>query len=228
MGEQCFLFAAPKEQKESEKEESAEEPRDISLKVDMDCQGCAKKVEKSLLIFEGVENVRANSQPKTVVVKSRTADPTKKEKQEHTLRPPTKDEKKEELLEKQISKIEGVESVEADLPNDQVIVKGDMDPAMLVENIQKKIRREAVMVKEEKTSEGEKSDEVENKANDDGGVSKLKKYDSWPPARYYVDDVNPYSLVYPYSPVEVYRYPPTQLSVTDEFSGENPNACTIV
>ncbi|XP_044445769.1 heavy metal-associated isoprenylated plant protein 7-like isoform X2 [Triticum aestivum] len=65
------------EQKESEKEESAEEPRDISLKVDMDCQGCAKKVEKSLLIFEGVENVRANSQPKTVVVKSRTADPTK-------------------------------------------------------------------------------------------------------------------------------------------------------
>lgn len=149
------LFA-PKEQKESEKEEAAEEhrpeePQDIVLKVDMDCQGCAKKVEKSLLRFEGlqyfipvlaiqylfretcniqrqrylqtgVENVTANSRSKTVVVKSRTADPAKvcervqrktkrrvelisplhpppakEEKKEQTPPPPTKEEKKEEV-----------------------------------------------------------------------------------------------------------------------------------
>lgn len=52
-----------KELKESVKEEQAEkkeaaeekpdEPQEIVLKVDMHCEGCAKKVEKSLLRFEG-------------------------------------------------------------------------------------------------------------------------------------------------------------------------------
>lgn len=270
------------EQKELEKKEEAseeqkpEEPQDIVLKVDMHCQGCAQKVEKSLLRFEGVENVTANSRSKIVVVKSRTTDPAKvcervqrktkrrvelisplpppppeeEEKKEETPPPPLEEEKEEpptaitiilkvqmhccisaQFLEKQISKIEGVESVGTDLPNDQLAVKGVMDPALLVENVQKKTRRAVIIVEEEKTSEGEKKpDEDENKANDDGCVSELKKYESWPPVRCYVDYVKPYPPVqfYPYSLVQVYRYPTPQLPVTDEFSNENPNACTIV
>ena len=255
-----FSQGMGEERKEYEEEEAAEEhkpeqPQDIVLKVDMDCQGCAKKVEKSLLRFEGVENVTANSRSKTVVVKSRTADPAKvcervqrktnrrvelisplppppaeEGKKEHTSLPPTEEEKKEEpptaitiilkvqmhcctctrFLEKKISKIEGVEFVETDLPNDQVIVRGVMDPAMLVENVQKKTRRAAVIVEEEKTSEGEEPYEDENKGNDDGGASELKKYDSQPPVQPCIDYVNPYppAQVYPYSPMQVYRYPP--------------------
>jgi copper chaperone CopZ len=132
----CF----PKEQKEPEKKEEAaeekkpEEPQDIVLKVDMHCQGCAKKVKKSLLKFEGsqifvpvtviqcsemhnnvmimsqtgVENVTADSRSKTVVVKSKTADPAKvfERVQRKTKRrvelvsplppPPPEEEKKEE------------------------------------------------------------------------------------------------------------------------------------
>lgn len=56
----------PKEQKEPVKEEQTEkkeeageekkpeEPQEIVLKVEMHCEGCAKKVEKSLLRFEGL------------------------------------------------------------------------------------------------------------------------------------------------------------------------------
>jgi hypothetical protein len=51
----------PKEQKEPEKKEEKppEEPQNIVLKVEMHCQGCAKKVEKSLLKFEGLQHLIA-------------------------------------------------------------------------------------------------------------------------------------------------------------------------
>ncbi|CAM0944442.1 unnamed protein product [Alopecurus aequalis] len=231
----------------------------------MHCQGCAKKVEKSLLKFEGVENVTADSRSKTVVVKSKTADPAKicervqrktkrrvelisplppppqeEEKKEENPPPPPEEEKKEEppkaitvilkvqihcnacaqLLEKRISKIEGVESVVADVPNDQVVVKGVMDPAVLVDNVQRKARRVAVIVEgeEEKPQEEKKPDQDEKKVDetkaDDGGAHEHHKYEFWPPVRYYDDYVHP--------------YPPAPPPLTDEFSEENPNACTIV
>ncbi|KAG8091558.1 hypothetical protein GUJ93_ZPchr0012g20033 [Zizania palustris] len=237
----------------------------------MHCEGCAKKVEKSLLRFEGVENVKADSRSKTVVVKSRTADPAKvcervqrktkrrvelisplpppppeEDKKEETPPPPPptpEEEKKDEppktitvilkvqmhcdscaqLLQKRISKIEGVESVETDVPNDQVIVKGIMDPAVLVDSIQRKTRRPAVIVEEEKPSEEvkkpeeeEKKPEEEKKAGVDS-TDEIKKYEFWPPVHYYVE------YVYPYPPPP----PPPSALLPDEFSDENPNACTI-
>ncbi|KAF0930065.1 hypothetical protein E2562_027566 [Oryza meyeriana var. granulata] len=265
------------EQKEPVKEEQAEkkeeateekkpdEPQEIVLKVDMHCEGCAKKVEKSLLRFEGVENVKADSRSKRVVVKSRTVDPAKvcervqrktkrrvelisplppppeEEKNEETPPPPPEEKKEEppkaitvilkvhmhcdacaQLLQKRISKIEGVESVETDLPNDQVIVKGVMNPAVLIDSIQRKTRRPAVIVEEEKPPEEEKKQpedeakkpEEEKKAD---GVDEVKKYDIWPPVQYYVE------YVYPYPP------PPSPAAalVSEEFSDENPNACGI-
>uniref|UniRef100_A0A0D9XIJ6 HMA domain-containing protein n=1 Tax=Leersia perrieri TaxID=77586 RepID=A0A0D9XIJ6_9ORYZ len=254
-----------KEEQAEKKEEAAEEkkpdePQEIVLKVDMHCEGCAKKVEKSLLRFEGVENVKADSRSKTVVVKSRTADPSKvcERVQRKTKRrvelisplpPPPEEEKKEEtpppeekkeppktitvilkvqmhcdacaqLLQKRLNKIEGVESVEIDLANDQVIIKGIMDPAVLVDSIQRKTRRPAVIVEEEKPPEEEKKAEEEEKKPEEeekkaDGVDEVKKYDFWPPVRYYVE------YVYPYPP------PPATALVSEEFSDENPNACTI-
>uniref|UniRef100_A0ACD5Z4X8 Uncharacterized protein n=1 Tax=Avena sativa TaxID=4498 RepID=A0ACD5Z4X8_AVESA len=259
------------EQKEPEKKEEKkpEEPQDIVLKVEMHCQGCAKKVEKSLLKFEGVENVTADSRSKTVVVKSRTADPAKvcervqrktkrraelisplppppppeeEEKKEESPPPPPEEENKEEppkaitvilkvqmhcgacaqLLEKRIGKIQGVESVVTDVPNDQVTVKGVMDTAVLVDIVQRKMRRAAFIVEgeEEKQEEAEKKpDQDEKKADetkaDDGRADEHHKYEFWPPVRYYVDYAHPYPPV-PAAPL------------TDEFSEENPNACAIV
>uniref|UniRef100_A0ACD5ZJD9 Uncharacterized protein n=1 Tax=Avena sativa TaxID=4498 RepID=A0ACD5ZJD9_AVESA len=264
------------EQKEPEKKEEAvpaeekkpEEPQDIVLKVEMHCQGCAKKVKKSLLRFEGVENVTADSRSKTVVVKSRTADPAKvcERVQRKTKRrvelisplpppPPEEEEKKEEsppppppgeenkeeppkaitvilkvqmqcgscaqLLEKRISKIQGVESVVTDLPNDQVTVKGVMNTAVLVDIVQRKMRRAVVIVdgEEEKQEEDKKPEQDEKKADetkaDDGRrADEHHKYEFWPRVRYYVDYAHP--------------YPPVPAPLTDEFSEENPNACAIV
>ncbi|XP_062201046.1 heavy metal-associated isoprenylated plant protein 7-like [Phragmites australis] len=256
MGEE----AAEKKQEEKKQEE----PQEIVLKVDMHCEGCAKKVEKSLLRFEGVENVEVDSRSKTVVVKSRTADPAKicervqkktkrkvelishlppppeEEKKEEAQQPPPEEKKEEppkpitvilkvqmhcescaQLLQKRISKIEGVESVVTDLPNDQVIVKGVMDPAALADSIQRKTRRPAVIVEDEKNTEeqkpeeGEKKPEEEKKADADSADGELKRYEFWPPVQYYVE------YVYPYAP------PPPQLPVS-EFGDENPNACAVV
>uniref|UniRef100_A0A0A9DRQ2 HMA domain-containing protein n=1 Tax=Arundo donax TaxID=35708 RepID=A0A0A9DRQ2_ARUDO len=251
-----------------EEEKKPEEPQEIVLKVHMHCEGCAKKVEKSLWRFEGVENMKTDSRSKTVVVKSRTADPAKvcervqkktkrrveliaplpppllpEEKKEEAPPPPPPEQKKEEppkqitvilkvqmhcrscaqLLQKRISKIEGVESVVTDLPNDQVIVKVVMEPAVLADSIQRKTRRPSVIVEdnkkaeEEKPEEGEKRPEEEKKADADGADGEVKKYEFWPPFQYYVE------YVYPYAPP-----PPPPLPVLEEFGDENPNACAIV
>uniref|UniRef100_A0A0E0B8V0 HMA domain-containing protein n=1 Tax=Oryza glumipatula TaxID=40148 RepID=A0A0E0B8V0_9ORYZ len=251
------------EKKEEAAEEKPDEPQEIVLKVDMHCEGCAKKVEKSLLRFEGVENVKADSRSKTVVVKSRAADPSKvcervqrktkrrvelifplppppeEEKKEEAPAPPPEEKKEEppktitvilkvqmhcdacaQILQKRISRIEGVESVETDLLNGQVVVKGVMDPAVLIESIQRKTRRPAVIVEEVKPREEEKKAEEEEKKPDEDkkadGIEEVKKYDFWPPVQYYVEYVYPYPL----------PPPPTAL-VSEEFSDENPNACTV-
>ncbi|XP_068668558.1 heavy metal-associated isoprenylated plant protein 7-like isoform X2 [Aristolochia californica] len=72
------------EQKEEEqkKEETPEEkkeevPEEIVLKVDMHCEGCARRVQRSLRGFEGVEDVVTDCKTHKVVVKGKTADPVK-------------------------------------------------------------------------------------------------------------------------------------------------------
>ncbi|TVU30742.1 hypothetical protein EJB05_22379 [Eragrostis curvula] len=254
------------EEAAEKKEEKPAEAQEIVLKVDMHCEGCAKKVEKSLLRFEGVENVKADSRSRTVVVKSWTADPAKvcervqkktkrrvelisplpappEEKREEAPPPPPPEETKDEppkpitvilkvqmhcelcaqLLQERISKIEGVfltnslpdaawcvESAVADLLNGQMTVKGVMDPAVLADSIQRKTRRPAAIAEEEKKPEDEyKSEEGENKADEE-----IKRYELGPPVQNYVE------YVYPYAP------PLTPF--LEEFGDEDPNACAIV
>ncbi|KAL6990624.1 hypothetical protein U1Q18_008739 [Sarracenia purpurea var. burkii] len=123
-------------------------------------------------------------------------------------------------LQKRIRKIPGVESATADLPNDQVIVKGVIDPTKLVNDVYKRTRKQASIVKEEEKKEEdkkeveekkeekeeEKKDGDEEEKGDDDKKSDIKKSEYWPPK---------YSM-------EEYAYPP------QFFSDENPHACSMM
>ncbi|KAJ4975783.1 hypothetical protein NE237_000889 [Protea cynaroides] len=124
-----------------------------------------------------------------------------------------------QVLQKRMRKIEGVESVTTDVANNQVTVKGVVDPATLVEKVYKRTRKQAFIVKEEEKKEEEKKEEekkeekVEEKKEGEQGKGEeenktdAKKYEYWAPRHY----------------MEYYAYPPHEL-----FSDENPNACSVM
>jgi len=112
----------------------------------------------------------------------------------------------------------GVESVETDLGNDQAIVKGVIDPAKLVDEVFKRTKKQASIVKEEEKKEEEKKEEEkkeevkeekkeseEENKGEDGNKTEIKRSEYWP-SKDYVD----------------YAYAP------EIFSDENPNACSVM
>lgn len=118
----------------------------------------------------------------------------------------------------------GVESVETNLGNDQVIVKGVLDPVKLVDDVYKRTKKQATIVKEEekkeevekkeeekkeeKEVEEEKKQGAENKEGEEEeeeNKTDIKRSEYWP-SKNYVD----------------YAYAP------EIFSDENPNACSIM
>lgn len=126
-----------------------------------------------------------------------------------------------QVIQKRIRKIKGVESVETDLGNDQAIVKGVIDPAKLVDEVFKRTKKQASIVKEEEKKEEEKKEEEkkeevkegeekkeseeENKGEEDDNKTEIKRSEYWP-SKDYVD--------YVYAP--------------EIFSDENPNACSVM
>lgn len=68
-----------KENKHDQKEEKIEEGTlvVIELKVDMHCEGCARKVRKALIRMEGVEDVEVDVKSHRVIVKGKSVDPVK-------------------------------------------------------------------------------------------------------------------------------------------------------
>ncbi|KAL8461676.1 hypothetical protein ACS0TY_032965 [Phlomoides rotata] len=128
-----------------------------------------------------------------------------------------------QVLQKRIRKIQGVESVTTDIGNDQVIVKGVVDPEKLVNDVYKKTGKQAsVVVKEEEKKEEKKEEEKkdekqddkkaaapaaadESKEDDEKKTADIKKMEHWP-QKYYMD----------------YAYAPQM------FSDENPNACSVM
>lgn len=118
-------------------------------------------------------------------------------------------------IQKQIRKIQGVESVETDLANDQVIVKGVVDPTKLVDYVYKRTRKQASIVKDEEKKEEEKKEEEKKEEKKDGEEgnaeddkkSDIKRSEYWPSKHF---------LEY------AYAYPP------QIFSDENPNACFVM
>ena len=101
------------------------------------------------------------------------------------------------------------------MANDQVIVKGVVDPAKLVDDVYKRTKKQASIVKNEEKKEEEKKEEKkeekeekkggeEEKAEDDKKLE-IKKNEYWP-SKYYSE----------------YAYAP------QIFSDENPNACSVM
>lgn len=113
--------------------------------------------------------------------------------------------------------------MEADINNDQVIVKGVVDPEQLVQKVYKRTGKVASLVQEEKKKGEEKEDEKKGEEKkdekegeeinkeeeatkeDENKQENVKKMEYWP-AKYNVE----------------YIYPP------EIFSDENPHACSIM
>ncbi|KAG7959609.1 hypothetical protein I3843_10G078600 [Carya illinoinensis] len=125
-----------------------------------------------------------------------------------------------QVLQKQIRKIKGVESVETDLANDQVMVKGVVEPTRLVDYVYKRTKKQASIVKDEEKKEEKKEEEKkedkeekkqdgeeEGKGEDDMKISTdIKRNEYWPTSKYLS---------------EYYAYP------AQIFSDDNPNACSV-
>ncbi|CAL1386023.1 unnamed protein product [Linum trigynum] len=137
-------------------------------------------------------------------------------------------------LQKRIRKISGVESVETDIVNGTVTVKGLVEPGKLAEDVYKKTRKQvSIVIKEEekkeaeekkekedgkkkeeeekKTTEGEqqqKEEEGKSLTDEEMLKSEIKRSEYWPSRNY---------------SMEYYSYPPPQI-----FSDENPNACSLM
>ncbi|KAK7353870.1 hypothetical protein VNO80_19323 [Phaseolus coccineus] len=216
----------PEEEKEEVIPPPPPPPQEIVLKVFMHCEGCARKVRRSLKGFPGVEDVLTDCKSHKVVVKGEKADPLKvleriqrkSHRQVELLSPipkppeeqkvpeeekpkPKLEEKVEEPpivtvlkvhmhceacsleIKRRIQRMKGVESAEPDLKNSVVSVKGVYDPEKLVEYVNKRTGKLAVIVKqepekEEKVEEAkeEKKEEVEKeKKSGEGEENKEKK-----------------------------------------------------
>lgn len=111
----------------------------------------------------------------------------------------------------------GVESVETDLGNDRVVVKGVIEGSKLVEYVYKRTGKQASIVKDEEKKEEDKKEEDkkeedkkkeeddEHKEEDNDQTDMIKRMEYWP-SKYFTD----------------YAYDP------QIFSDENPNACSIM
>ncbi|KAF7840519.1 heavy metal-associated isoprenylated plant protein 7-like [Senna tora] len=137
-----------------------------------------------------------------------------------------------QVIQKRIRKIKGVESVETDLGNDKVTVKGVIDPTKLVEYVYKRTGKQASIVKEEEQEKkkeeeddeekkkqkeklegdekkGEENEEIkkgeEEEEDDDDQSDIIKKMEYWP-SKYFTE----------------YAYAP------QIFSDDNPNACSLM
>ncbi|CAN1753142.1 Heavy metal-associated isoprenylated plant protein 8, partial [Linum perenne] len=141
-----------------------------------------------------------------------------------------------QVIQKRIRKISGVETVETDIVNGTVTVKGVVEPEKLAQLVYKKTKKQVSVVnkEEEKKEEGEeekkkkeeeeekkKKEEEEKKKEESEGqqVGKteeellqndhgIKRSEYWPSRNHYS---------------ELYAYPPPQM-----FSDENPNACSVM
>ncbi|MED6107637.1 hypothetical protein PIB30_015811 [Stylosanthes scabra] len=169
----------------------------------MHCEGCARKVRRSLKSFPGVEGVITDTKSQKVVVKGEKVDPLKVlervQKKSHKRvellspipkppsleedkQPPPKAEKPKEKkheivtvvlkihmhceacsqeIKRRILRMKGVESVETDLKNATVSVKGAIEASKLVDYVYKRTGRQAVIIKQEPQEEASKNQEEE-------------------------------------------------------------------
>ncbi|GLT35601.1 hypothetical protein SLA2020_100390 [Shorea laevis] len=192
--------------------------------------------------------------------------PDEEEKKDEEKEKPKSEEKKEEVIavvlkvhmhceacaqhiKKGIQKMKGVESAEPDLKNSEVTVKGVFDPPKLVDYVYKRIKKQAVIVKqdpERKEEENAKDASKDNKMEEEGGDKKRKEgggddkekkeggdgSDAKGTTETAADGSaeetkvevkrNEYYHYRQRYAMEMYEYPP------QIFSDENPNACSVM
>ncbi|XP_010250648.1 PREDICTED: heavy metal-associated isoprenylated plant protein 3-like [Nelumbo nucifera] len=143
------------ESKDSKSSEEAKEkepppaPEEIVLRVYMHCEGCAKKVKRSLRGFEGVEDVQTDCRTHKVVVKGKKADPLKVldrvQKKSHRQvelltpipKPPAEESKKDEENKENVKPEEKKEEPQVII----VVLKVHMHCEACSQEIRKRIQR---------------------------------------------------------------------------------------
>ncbi|GLU18563.1 hypothetical protein SLE2022_348560 [Rubroshorea leprosula] len=190
--------------------------------------------------------------------------PVEEAKKDEEKEKPKPEEKKEEVItvvlkvhmhceacaqhiKKGIQKMKGVESAEPDLKNSEVTVKGVFDPLKLVDYVYKRIKKQAVIVKQDpEKKEDAKGASKDNKMEEEGGDKKRKEgggddkqkkeggdgSDAKGTTETAADSSAEETKVemkrneYYHYPqryaMEMYEYPP------QIFSDENPNACSVM
>ncbi|KAK8942510.1 Heavy metal-associated isoprenylated plant protein 26 [Platanthera zijinensis] len=177
-------------------------PEEIILRVFMHCEGCARKVKRSLKGFDGVEDVTTDCRTHKVVIKGKKAaeDPlkvaervqkksgrkvellipqpspkTEKKKEEEKPEEKPKPEKEAPVIsvvlnvhmhceacaqeiKKRILRMKGVQAADPDLKSSQVLVKGIIDPAKLVDYVYKRTGKHAFIVNSEPAEKKPDSD----------------------------------------------------------------------
>ncbi|PPD70847.1 hypothetical protein GOBAR_DD32270 [Gossypium barbadense] len=138
-------------------------------KIDMHCEGCAKKIKRSIKHYEGVEDVKTDcgANKLTVIgkvdpakVRDRLAEKTKKKVDLISPQP------KKDAAPAAAAAGGGVQSVDIDGTKDLVTVKGTMDLKDLVPYLKEKLKRSVDVVPPKKDDGGEKKDVGEKKVTD--------------------------------------------------------------
>ncbi|KAH7578559.1 hypothetical protein JRO89_XS01G0398500 [Xanthoceras sorbifolium] len=210
---------APAEAKETKEEPAPPPPppppQEIVLKVYMHCEGCARKVRRSLKGFPGVEDVITDCKTHKVVVKGEKADPLKvlervQRKSRRQVvellspipKPPSEEDKKPEEKEKPKP-----EEKKEEPQVITVVLKVHMHCEACAQEIKKRILRMKGLFIFFFFFVGAKPAATAEDTTEETKVVEVKKNE------------------YYYSPgyaMEMYAYPP------QIFSDENPNACNVM
>ncbi|KAA8533341.1 hypothetical protein F0562_033126 [Nyssa sinensis] len=141
----------------------------ILLGVYIHCEGCANSVVKCLRGFDGVEVIEIDAKNHKVTVKGKKADPLKVAERAKVIEVLLKIYMHCEGCAKEIKycihKMQGVQTVEPDMAKSQVKVRGVFEPQKLVEYINKRAGKYAVILKQttEKKEQEEGKGEKEEK-----------------------------------------------------------------
>ncbi|ESQ49811.1 hypothetical protein EUTSA_v10022005mg [Eutrema salsugineum] len=196
--------AGKKNQKKGDldKSDKKNQCKEIVLKVNMHCEGCASKVSHCLKGYDGVEQIKTEIEDNKVVVTGKFDDPTKIlrrvqkkfSKNAELISPkpnPKQDQKKEPQQKKEstppiktailkmnmhcdgcvheikrgIEKIKGIQTVVPDRSKSTVLVRGVMDPPVLVEKIKKKLGKHAELLSQSTEKRKDNKDKDSNNKN---------------------------------------------------------------
>lgn len=278
-----------KEEKKGGGDKKEDGPLTVVMKVDMHCEGCARKVKKCVKDMPGVEDVKADvagnkltvigkADPKTVVErvqkksnkKVELISPLPKKDEGEKKKPEEKENKPEEKkkdkepavvttvlrvhlhcdgcaqsVKKTILKMKGVQSVEPDLKNHTVTVKGTVDPNKLVEYLHRKTRKHVEIVPPKKDGDKKEGDKKEGDKKEggkkeggekkegggdkkDGGESKKGGDNEKKGGEESKSDAEDKKDESKKNEAPIPRYVIEHVHPPQLFSDENPNACSIM